>query len=235
MYTHTPTLCNHLLNIVDKQTFSTILGQHDTDKRKKKFSTRETFIWLLVWQATNSASIRDLQNTFDVHKNKMYHLGITSFARSTFSDWINKIPPVVFQQVFFYLLWKAQSILPANKRNKETQKIFAIDSTLVSLTLSVFDWALYRKKKWGIKLHTRLDITNALPDLIYVSNAKLHDSKMGEKLLSWLKKSDILLFDRWYLDYKFLYISHKKHVTFVTRTKKSTQYQPILKKINVLK
>ena len=42
---------------------------------------------------------------------------------------------------------------------KTKRKIFALDSTLISLclSLSLYDWAKYRSTKEAVKLHTLLD------------------------------------------------------------------------------
>lgn len=229
MYTHLPTLCNHLLQYVNKYNLDKISGQLETDKRSKKFSTRKTFVWMFVWQALNVSSIREMCTIFDAHSPKMYHLGIKWFARSTFADWINKLPPIVFQELFYHLLWEVKNTLARDQKHNELGKIYAIDSTLISLTLSVFDRARYRKRKGWIKVHTRLDISSALPDLLVITEWKTHDGVPAEKLLPWLKQRDVLLFDRWYLDYKFLYKLQQKWIIFVSRTKSSTQYCPVKK------
>ena len=216
-------LCNELLNFVPKNHFNKFTGQLESDKRSKGFSTRQTFIGLFVWQALNIDSIRELTSILNVRSNLWYHIWLKKFSRSNFSERINKLNPIIFQQVFYKLLEEAKAVTdwfpPETK-----QKIYAIDSSLISLTLSVFDRAKYRKKKWGIKVHTRLDIIEALPDLISISEWKMHDSKAIYELLDWVKEWDVILFDRWYLDYGLLYDLHKKWITYVTRTKKNTNY-----------
>lgn len=229
MYTHLPTLCNQLLQYVNKYNFDQISGQLETDKRSKSFSTRKTFIWLFVWQITWADSIREMCTIFTAHWKKLYHLWLDSFARSTFSERINKLPPIVFQEIFYHVLKEVKTVTARDQRHHELGKIYAIDSTLVSLTLNVFYRAVYRKRKGGIKIHTRINISDALPDLITITEGKTHDWVPAEQLLPGLKSWDILLFDRWYLDYSFLYTLHKKWIFFVSRTKSSTQYCPIKK------
>ncbi len=227
MYTHFPTLCNEILSYVNRGDLTKLVGQLETDKCSKKFSTWKLFLTVFMGHALGVSSARELETIMNAQDAKLYHIWLDIIHRSTISDWINKTPSIVFEHMFYQLLWNLQYTIWNAHHNNETKKIYAIDSTLISLTLSVFDRAHYRKKKGWIKLHTRLDITSALPDLIYITDAKVHDRQWINPLLIWLQSKDIVLFDRWYLDYNLLYDLQKKDITFVTRTKKSTQYQAI--------
>jgi hypothetical protein len=39
----------------------------------------------------------------------------------------------------------------------------------------VFPWAVFRKKKGAVKLHTLLDLRGNIPTFIHISDGKLHD------------------------------------------------------------
>ena len=225
MYTHTPTIFNHILWFIQKDSFNQLVGQHKTDKYAKTFSTREMFLSLLIAQIRWSDSIRDLQTDLCLNNEKRYHIWLWSFCRSTFSYWINKTKPVVFQTLFYYLLQKINHLSPHILNSED--RIYAIDSTLITLTLSVFDRAKYRTKKWGLKLHTRLDYNSWLPDLILMTDGKRSDGKACYDMVDDIESWSILLFDRWYLDYKLLHKVHKQWITFITRTKTTTQYCPV--------
>jgi len=227
IYTHTPTLCNELLSLIPKATFSKLLGQHKIDKRSKRFSTRETFISLFIAQVTWAESIRHIWTELEANSSKLYHLGIGSFKRSTFSDWINKIPPEIFQSIFYELLWSVTKLVSKKNRQPNLWKVYAIDATVITLCLSIFDRALYRKKKWAIKLHTRLDLSSALPDFVHITDWKKSDVSQIEALLDDLTSWSIVVFDRGYYDFEYRNKLSKRKITFVTRTKKNTEYVPI--------
>ena len=55
---------------------------------------------------------------------------------------------------------------------KTKRKIFALNSTLISLCLSLYDWAKYRSTKEAVKLHTLLDYDGCLPVYIHVTDGK---------------------------------------------------------------
>lgn len=227
MYKYSHTIFNELLQFVNKWNFDELLGQHQIDKRKKKFSTWNTFQCLFIAQVFWCDSIRHLWTVLECNQSKLYHLWIKSFARSTFSDWINKVPSSLFQQLFYRILSETTQLITQKQRSEAWNKVYAIDATIVSLVLSVFNWAYYRKKKWAIKLHTRLNLWTAIPDLVYLTDGKKTDWKTAHLLTDWLEKWSIVVFDRWYLDYEYWYQLTQQWVVFVTRTKHNTEYTPI--------
>ena len=60
--------------------------------------------------------------------------------------------------------------------------IYAFDSTTIDLCMSLFEWAKFRKKKGGIKVHTLFDVEAGVPTFAYITEAKVHDA---EALNEW--------------------------------------------------
>jgi len=226
-YTHTPTICNHLLHFLDQHHIHQVLGQHkESDKWAKKFDTRSTFLALFMAQILEVDSVRWLETILHTQQNKLYHLWMKDFHRSTFSDRVNKLNPIIFQSLFYHLIQQTKTLLGQQEKFVQ-EKIYAIDSTLISLTLSVYNRAYYRTKKWGIKMHTRMDIDLWIPDLVIITEGKKSDSPVWKSLLENIEPWSIVVMDRWYLDYTLLADIEKKRLSFVSRTKVSTQYCPI--------
>jgi len=227
MYTHTNTICNHLLQFLEHHHIDSVFGQHkDSDKYAKKFNTWSTFLSLLLAQILQVDSIRWLETILETQRNKLYHLWIKTFHRSTFSDRVNKVDPMIFQSLFFHLVSQVKTLLGQHPKILKS-KVYAIDSTLISLTLSVFNRAYYRKKKGAVKVHTRMDVDLWIPDLAIITEWKKADSPLWEKLIEWLESWSIVVIDRWYLDYSLLSLIEEKRLSFVSRTKSSTQYYSI--------
>jgi len=105
------------------------------------------------------------------------------------------------------------------------KKIKLIDSTIISVCLSMFDWAKYRTAKVGIKIHTCWDDTLMIPDVINITNAKLHDRKGLDKLV--FPKDTIVVEDRAYFDFTLMLSRIKAQNVFVTRIKKYTLFESI--------
>ena len=61
-------------------------------------------------------------------------------------------------------------------------KMVILDSAIIPLCISLFDWACYRKKKGAIKIHTVLDYESCLPVFIRMTDGKTRDIEIAEKL-----------------------------------------------------
>jgi hypothetical protein len=97
-------------------------------------------------------------------------------------------------------------------------KINLIDSTTISLCLEKFDWAKYKKKKGGIKLHVMLDSQTKLAEKVYITNAVCHDMNAIRGVIEF-KKGEIYVYDRGYACYNYLQDIELSGAYFVTRLK----------------
>jgi hypothetical protein len=97
-----------------------------------------------------------------------------------------------------------------------------IDSSTISLTLSRFLWAEFRKTKAGVKLHQRIVLVedNVVPDKAVITPAKPADKTQMEALVT--EKDVIYVFDRGYFDFKKFALYCKESISFVTRIKSNT-------------
>jgi len=99
---------------------------------------------------------------------------------------------------------------------KKAPQIKIIDATTIDLCAAVFPWAKFRTRKGAIKLHTVLN--GVLPQCVLVTDGKTHDLQAVQDLR--FKAGDLLIFDRAYLDYAWLYQLHQDTVWFCDPAKK---------------
>ena len=120
--------------------------------------------------------------------------------------------------------------------------LYSFDSTLINVCLSLYPWATYRKKKGAFKLHTLLDHSGYLPSFMVLTDGKTHDVKVAkDKSFGFpsLPPDSILLVDRAYVDYNWLYSLAQQKLFFVMKVKSNMQYavvgqQNVLKKKGIL-
>jgi transposase len=105
------------------------------------------------------------------------------------------------------------------------QTIKLIDSTTISLCLSMFDWAKFRTAKGGIKIHTCWDDALMLPDMINITEAKTHDRYGFSQQV--FPKNTIIVEDRAYFDFVLMQNRIQAENTFVTRIKSNTVYETV--------
>ena len=108
-------------------------------------------------------------------------------------------------------------------------KIFLLDSTTISLCLSLFDWAKYKTAKGAVKLHTLLDYDGNLPVYVNITDGKTADNKGAYDVP--LHKGSVIVADRFYNDFSLLNVWDSNQFSFVTRHKENLQYTVIKENI----
>jgi hypothetical protein len=89
----------------------------------------------------------------------------------------------------------------------------------------MFDWAKFRTAKGGIKIHTYWDDTMMIPDVVNITQAKLHDRYGLEQLV--FAKGTVIVEDRAYFDFLLMLQRVRAENVFVTRIKTNTVFKII--------
>ena len=176
---------------------------------------------MLFGQWSARKSLRDLVFSLNRHVRKFYHLGLAGVKRSTLADANQQRPAVIFEKTYYKLYERLSAELATQPQG--APKIKIIDATTIDLCAAVFPWAKFRTGKGAIKLHTVL--TEMLPQCVIVTDGKTHDQKAVQDL--YFEPGDLLVFDRAYLDYAWLYRLHQGGVWFVTRLKTNSCYEVV--------
>ena len=87
------------------------------------------------------------------------------------------------------------------------------------------NFAKHREQKAAAKMHLDLDLKSFLPNFAIVKSAKDSDPKMAWELCASIRKSEIVVFDKAYVDFDHLYHLHTRGVTWVTRAKDNICYE----------
>jgi hypothetical protein len=158
-------------------------------------------------------------------------LGLSqSPARSTMSDGNKKRDWRMFESLYNHLLSHYKSVLKKHHNTQIIEEIKGktiklIDSSTISLCLSMYDWAEFRTAKGGIKLHTSWDTHMMIPEVVNITEAKVHDRNGLEQLV--YPKDTIIVEDRGYFDFTLMLNRIKAENVFVTRIKTNTVYETI--------
>lgn len=75
-----------------------------------------------------------------------------------------------------------------------------MNSSIIPLSLSLFDWAKFRSTKGAVKLYAVLDYDSALPCCVAITDGKKHDVKVAKDTL--FSSGSVLVVDRAYEDYE---------------------------------
>jgi hypothetical protein len=209
--------------------FKKIVNAYKADRNVRTFTTWNLLQVMLYAQITSKRSIRDICTGLHTVANRWYHLGLESLSRNNLSNSLAKRSHSVFEKTFYQLLSKIRSEMAGrkDKRFKFTNDIKAIDSTSISLCMSLYTWASFRSTKSGIKAHTIYDIKKKIPDFMVITDARRHDHAAVSQMP--INEGTIYALDRGYLCFETLENINKKGAFFVTRTKSNTRYRTIKK------
>ena len=97
------------------------------------------------------------------------------------------------------------------------KSIKLIDSSTIALCLAMFDWAKFRTAKGGIKIHTCWDDAMMVPDMVNISEAKLHDGKGLAQMV--FDRDTVVVEDRAYFYFSLMAQSVAAENTFVPHIK----------------
>jgi IS4 transposase len=118
-------------------------------------------------------------------------------------------------------------MLAANQRRRFRFKnpLVSIDSTTIDLCLSMFDWARFRRAKGAVKLHLLLNHQGYLPGWALITEGKVHDVKVAQKLE--FAPGTVVVMDRAYVDYEMFNRWTNDGIWFVTRAKDNMRYRVV--------
>ena len=215
----TKTTFFQLFQPVFQGVFSQFIKAIGVDKYVKKLTTIKLFQLLFFAQVEQYSGLRDISNSLN-HKDHSLCMKLESISHSQISRRLNAIPTSVFQVLFQDLVHQAGIKMGFEKIRNNLGRIYLIDSSTISLCLSRFRWAEFRKTKGGVKLHLRLRFfeQGVLPDHAEITAAKPSDKSQMDNLVVD-EKDAINIFDRGYIDYKKFDDYCEKGIRFITRLK----------------
>ena len=217
---HVNTILSQMLQLLPRHVFENIVETHAWQGPKpRKLTYWAQFVAMLYAQFSGGKSLRDLVFSLNQQVKKLYHLGQTPVKRSTLSDANERRPAIIFEKTYHKLLARVYAEMAQQQRLHPEIKI--IDSTTIDLCASVFPWANFREKKGAIKLHTVL--VDLLPHCIILTDGKKHDLVAAKEMQ--FEPNDLLILDRAYIDYAWLFGLHRQKVWFVTRLKTNACYE----------
>jgi hypothetical protein len=176
-------------------------------------------------QLTYRESLRDIQACLRAAKQKTYHMGIRGkISRNTLSHANQTRDWHIYADFAQTLIEKARLLYVDDSFGIELeQTIYALDATTIDLCLSLFPWAIFRKCKGAVKLHTLLDLRGNIPTVAFITSGKVHEVNILDKLS--IEVGAIYIMDRGYLDFARLYKIHQSAAYFVTRAKSNFSFQ----------
>src|SRR5512143_357827 len=113
----------------------------------------------------------------------------------------------------------------SGRQEEVPNKLVSLDSTVIDLCLSMYDWAKFRRTKGAVKLHLVLDHDGYLPCFGIITDGKVADVKAAHQM--HFAPDTIVVDDRGYNDFRLFAKWTDASVYFVTRMKDNTLFEVV--------
>ena len=214
--------------------FSDAVAEYNGDYRMR-MSCFTQCQHLLFGQLAGCKSLNEIELILKAHAKSLYHLGFDCTVDSSSLSRANETRDYrIYEKLGQWLIKKVRPMY-AKENIPDIYlpgwEIFAIDSTTISCSVKLAEWALGKYTKGGVKMHTVLDLRGSIPDSIYVTNSRYHDSNFLDEYEPY--KWAIYTMDKAYVDFEALHGWTMKNVYFVTRPKSTMRYETVEVNYNI--
>lgn len=221
------TLFAQVIGKLPKEIIRKIIRTADTDKHAKGYDSWSQLVSMIFCQFSNCDSVRDISNGLNSANGNLNHLGIRRAPSKSSVAYQNAHrDSSVFREIYYTVLnYFGQQKGEKRKNFRFKSPIKLLDSSMVTLTMSLYNWAHYTTAKGAIKMHTLPDYDTLLPDFVYVSTGKCTDDKASFDIP--VIPYSVVVADRGYSNFELLNYWDSNHGFYVVRHKDNLLYRRI--------
>lgn len=220
---------SQVLKLFSRGEFERAVKEHQAERHARGFTSWGQFTAMLFCQIGRAHSLREICGGLACCEGQLKHLGVpVAPKRSTLAYANEHRPWELYQTVFNQTLGKCRELVASQggrKKFRFKNKLMSLDGSVIDLSVSMYDWAKYRRRKGAIKLHLLLDHDGYLPSFAVVTEGKTSEIKVARTLR--FEPGTILAIDRGYNDYEWFWVLTQQEVYFVTRMKDNAVYEVI--------
>ena len=215
------------LSLLSRYEFQRVVNKYQGDYRTKNFKCWDQMACMVLAHIRQENSLRDIDIVLNAHANKLYHIGIKQCPKSTLADANERRDYRIYEEFAKSLMHRVRREYAQTELALEVDNaVYALDASIIDLTLSLFPWAKFRKTKGAIKLHAMIDLRGNIPAFLTITDGKVHDVKVAP--LVPIEPEGIYVVDRGYVDFAWLWSVHQTGAFFVTRLKKSLNWTRVV-------
>ena len=210
-----------------KENIRKIIRQAKTDKHCKGYNTWSQFISMMFCQFSGCDSVRDISNGLNSANGNLNHLSISRApSKSTVAYQNAHRDSKVFRDIYYEMYrYFGQQAQWERGKFRFKMPIKLLDSSTVTLTMSLYEWAHYTTKKDAVKMHTLLDYDSLLPEFVNITDGKCGDNKAAFDIP--VTPHSVVVANRGYCDFALLNDWDSNNVFFVVRHKDNLLYSRI--------
>jgi hypothetical protein len=219
------TLVGLMLQALKHVPVQDIFDQEPYESRRTALKGAKLLQVLVAYQMVRQPGIRGLLRAIAEHTPLQAALG-GPVARNTLANALTQRP--VEQMVEAWMRVSQSYGAGVERLGKQFARIALVDSSLLKLSLAVYDWAEYRQESGAAKIHAVLEWTRRIPEQLVVTAGKVHDANRGVQL-QW-KAGWTYVQDRGYVSFARLAQMRAGGAHFVVRLKRGMQWRVLARR-----
>ena len=195
------TVFAQLLQFISHNDFYRFVHRYGGDRRIRTLSCWEQFLALAFAQLTRRESLRDIEVSLAAHREQLYHAGFRSpVKRSTLADANETRDWRIYSDLAQHLIQQARPLYRDVDLGLDLDgTLYALDSSIIDLSLTLFPWAPHERSRAAVKLHTLLDVQSFIPVFIDITGAHTSDSHVLDRIIP--EPGSFIVMDRGYVDF----------------------------------
>jgi hypothetical protein len=210
---------SQIMSALHPQEFARCIECFPPPRRPRALSAYDHFLALCFAQLTGREGLRDLVACLNARPARNYQAGFrTRLTRTNLAyanqhrDWRT------LAAVAQVLMRRAARLYATEPTGPDLPALtYALDASLIDLSLALFPWGVWQHTAAAVKLHTLLSLRGPVPTWTAVTEAGFPDPKMLDQIP--LQSGAFYVMDRGYLDFARLARLHAGGVFFVVRAK----------------
>jgi transposase len=215
------------LKLLPRYEFQRIANKYQGDYRSKHFKCWDQLACMIFAQIRQESSLRDIDRALNAHAAKLYHIGVQQCPKSTLADANERRDYRIYEEFTKAMMQRARREYANTELAIDVDNaVYALDASVIDLTLSLFPWAKFRKTKGAIKLHAMVDLRGNIPAFLTITDGKVHDVKAAPHVP--IEPDGIYVVDRGYVDFAWLWSIQQAQAFFVTRLKTSIKWTRVI-------
>ena len=214
-----------IVSAVDPTEFARCAERFPMRRPPRGISGYDHFLTLVFAQLTHRESLRDLSACLQTQR--AYHAGFRSRLTRTNIAYANEHRDWrIFAAVAEVLMRRVRRVYDQEPQALELPELcYALDSSIIDLSLAVFPWAHWQSKAGAVKLHTLLSLRSQAPGWTAITEAGFPDQK--SLALVPLERGAHYVMDRGYLDFARLARWQEGGAYFVVRSLDNVSFRVI--------
>jgi len=219
-----PTVFSQIMAGVDHTELARAAARFPMPRASRSLRVYDHFAAMVFAQLTYRTSLRDIEACLRSRPARAYQMGIRGRATRTNLAYANEHRDWrVFADVAAILMRRARRLYGETPFELGLEAdLFALDATLIELSLALCPWARWQQEQASVKLNVLLDLRDDIPVFASLHEGNRHEVASLDEIPVY--PGAYYAIDRGYVHFLRLHRLHAAGAFFVTRLKAGIRY-----------